>query len=67
MGKMKTKKIVRKRFKITGTGKIMHRTQGMRHLKSRKSKSRQRRQNMEKQVTTAAFKNMVRENMVYNV
>lgn len=66
MGKMKTKKIVAKRFKITGTGKIMHRTQGMRHLKSKKSKARQRRQNMEKEVITPAFKRMVRENMVYN-
>ena len=67
MGKMKTKKIVRKRFKITGTGKIMHRTQGMRHLKSKKSKARQRRQNMEKEVITPAFKWMIRENMVYNI
>lgn len=44
MGKMKTKKIVRKRFKITGTGKIMHRMQGARHLRSKKNKVHQRRQ-----------------------
>ncbi len=62
---MKTKKIVAKRFKITGTGKIMHRTQGARHLQSKKSKSRQRRQNMAKEVTTPAFARMVRQSMIY--
>lgn len=44
MPKMKTKKIVRKRFKITGTGKLIHRMQGARHLRSKKNKRRQRRQ-----------------------
>lgn len=44
MSKMKTKKIVAKRFKITGTGKVMHRVQGARHLRRKKNKSRQRRQ-----------------------
>jgi large subunit ribosomal protein L35 len=46
--KMKTKKIVRRRFKITKTGKILHRAQGARHLRSKKSKSRQRRQDAPK-------------------
>ena len=45
---MKTKKIVRRRFKITKTGKILHRAQGARHLRSKKSKSRQRRQDAPK-------------------
>jgi len=44
MPKMKTKKIVRKRFKITGSGKIIHRMQGARHLRSNKTKAHQRRQ-----------------------
>jgi large subunit ribosomal protein L35 len=42
--KVKTRKTVSKRFKVTGTGKLVHRTQGRRHLRRNKSKSRQRRQ-----------------------
>jgi len=44
MPKMKTRKIVSKRFKITKTGKVMHGVQGARHLRRNKTKSRQRRQ-----------------------
>ncbi|OGG23657.1 50S ribosomal protein L35 [Candidatus Gottesmanbacteria bacterium RIFCSPLOWO2_01_FULL_43_11b] len=55
MMKVKTKKIVSKRFKVTGTGKIMHRVQGARHLRRKKSKRRQRRQDKMVQVTTRAF------------
>ncbi len=36
--KMKTRKIVAKRFKVTKSGKIMHRRQNLRHLRSHKSK-----------------------------
>jgi large subunit ribosomal protein L35 len=61
MGKMKTKKIVRNRFKITGTGKVMHRTQGARHLRSKKSKARQRRQDAPQEVTNTKYKNMVKQ------
>lgn len=59
MPKMKTKKIVAKRFKITATGKVMHRVQGARHLRRKKSKSRQRRQDRMKQVTTRAFERSI--------
>lgn len=44
MPKVKTKKIVSKRFKITATGKVMHNVQGARHLRRKKSGSRKRRQ-----------------------
>jgi large subunit ribosomal protein L35 len=44
MPKVKTKKIVMKRFKLTAGGKITHRVQGARHLRSNKSASRKRRQ-----------------------
>ncbi len=54
MPKVKTKKIVAKRFKLTKTGKLMHRVQGARHLRRRKSKSRQRRQ--DKPVLVASVK-----------
>jgi large subunit ribosomal protein L35 len=36
--KQKTRKGVAKRFKITGTGKILRRHQNMRHLRANKSK-----------------------------
>ena len=36
------------RFKITATGKVLHRSQKIRHLKASKSKRRQRSLNQEK-------------------
>lgn len=42
--KQKTKKAVAKRFKITKTGKVLHRSQYSSHLKFKKSKNRIRRQ-----------------------
>jgi len=38
MPKLKTHKGIQKRFKITGTGKLMHAHQGKSHLRSAKSK-----------------------------
>jgi len=43
MPKLKTKKGVAKRFKITGTGKVMHYGAGGSHLLSKKSSKRKRR------------------------
>jgi large subunit ribosomal protein L35 len=60
MSKMKTKKIVRNRFKITKTGKVMHRAQGARHLRSQKNKARQRRQDEPKQLLTVKYSRMVK-------
>ncbi|MGI8602658.1 MAG: 50S ribosomal protein L35 [Verrucomicrobiales bacterium] len=42
-GASKTRKSVSKRFKITGTGKILRRKQGRRHLLVNKSAKRKRR------------------------
>lgn len=39
----KTKKSVAKRFKVSGTGKLMHRSPGTRHLASSKSSKQKRR------------------------
>jgi large subunit ribosomal protein L35 len=50
MGKQKTHKSAIKRFKITKSGKILHRSHYIRHLKSKKSKRRQRRLNQMKEV-----------------
>lgn len=38
--KCKTKKSILKRFKITKTGKVLHRGHGLRHLRSKKTKKR---------------------------
>lgn len=38
----KTRKAVAKRFKITGTGKILRRKQGKRHILQKKSSKRKR-------------------------
>ena len=43
MPKLKTKKSVAKRFKLTGTGKVKHFGAGKSHLLSKKSSKRKRR------------------------
>jgi large subunit ribosomal protein L35 len=43
MPKMKTHSGAKKRFKVTGTGKIMHARAGKRHLNEHKSSRRTRR------------------------
>ena len=40
--KLKTRKGAAKRFKVTGSGKILRRTQNMRHLRANKSKKARR-------------------------
>lgn len=60
MGKLKTRKVVTKRFKVTKTGKLLHGTQGARHLRRRKSKTRQRRQDQMRQVTNRAFERTIK-------
>lgn len=42
MPKMKTHKGVKKRFRVTGNGKVKHRQAGTSHLQSRISKKRRR-------------------------
>jgi large subunit ribosomal protein L35 len=48
--KQRTHKGAAKRFKITGSGKILHRAQNARHLISNKSKKQMRRLKQMKQV-----------------
>jgi len=52
---MKTKKIVRKRFHVTGTGKLVHRMQGARHVRSNKTKAHQRRQDAPQIITNRKY------------
>lgn len=42
MPKMKTKKSLKRRIKVTGTGKLMHHREGRRHLQSGKRAKRRR-------------------------
>lgn len=43
MPKMKTKKAVTSRFKVTGKGKLMRRRPGRRHILTKKASKRKRR------------------------
>uniref|UniRef100_A0A7C3RKF8 Large ribosomal subunit protein bL35 n=1 Tax=Dictyoglomus thermophilum TaxID=14 RepID=A0A7C3RKF8_DICTH len=43
MSKLKTRSSAAKRFKVTATGKILHKKAGKRHNLSKKSSSRKRR------------------------
>lgn len=54
--KIKTRKIVTKRFKVTKSGKIMRRTQGMRHLRRKKTAKQLRRYGKYVEVTGALAK-----------
>lgn len=58
--KQKSRKIVTKRFKITGSGKILRRTQNMRHLRRRKSAKQIRRYRTYHEVTGALAKQIKR-------
>ena len=42
MTKMKTKKAVKARFKVTATGKLLHNHPGRRHILTKKSSKRKR-------------------------
>ena len=42
MPKMKTRKSVASRYKVTGTGKIKYKKQGLRHILTKKSSKRKR-------------------------
>lgn len=50
--KHKTRKSAVKRFKITGGGKVLHRKQGFRHLRSKKNKRWLRRAKQLKEVAS---------------
>jgi large subunit ribosomal protein L35 len=64
-GKAKTRKAVAKRFKVTGTGKILRRKQGARHLLQCKNSKRKRRLGQAALVSDADLRN-VRENLPFS-
>jgi large subunit ribosomal protein L35 len=63
-GKAKTRKAVAKRFKVTGTGKILRRKQGKRHLAQCKNRKRKRNLGKATLVSDADLRN-VRENLPF--
>ena len=58
IARRKTKKSASKRLKITGTGKIMRRKSGLRHLASSKSSKRKRKLGKDGQVHETMVKRM---------
>ena len=58
MNKIKTKKIAAKRFKLTRNGKLVHRVQGARHIRRRKDKGQQRKQDRQKTLKTNMAKHV---------
>jgi large subunit ribosomal protein L35 len=51
--KMKTKKVAAKRYKVTGTGKVVHQRPGMNHILEKKSGKRKRSLNLRGELTGA--------------
>jgi large subunit ribosomal protein L35 len=54
----KTRKSISKRFKVTGSGKVMRRSPNTRHLLSSKSRKQRRRANKSKRVDSGFEKKM---------
>ena len=54
----KTRKSIAKRFKVTGSGKVMRRSPNTRHLLSSKSRKQRRRANKAKRVDSGFEKKM---------
>ncbi|MCX7705872.1 MAG: 50S ribosomal protein L35 [bacterium] len=65
MPKLKTRKSVAKRFKITGTGKVMHHRSGKSHILSKKSSKRKRRLSKPK-ILKATQAKMVKRMLPYS-
>ncbi|MBB80152.1 MAG: 50S ribosomal protein L35 [Roseibacillus sp.] len=57
-GKAKTRKAVAKRFKVTGSGKILRRKQGKRHILQKKNRKRKRNLGKATLVSEADLKNV---------
>ncbi|MGC6459542.1 MAG: 50S ribosomal protein L35 [Akkermansiaceae bacterium] len=58
--KSKTRSSVAKRFKVTGTGKILRRKQGKRHILQKKNRKRKRNLGKATLVSEADMKNVMR-------
>lgn len=58
--KQKTRKSAVKRFKVTASGKVLHRGHGVRHIRTKKSNRRLREQAIPKEVT-GTFKKKIKK------
>jgi large subunit ribosomal protein L35 len=56
MPKMKSHRGASKRFRITGGGKVVHKKEGMSHIRRTKSNKRKRRLSINGEVTGANYK-----------
>jgi large subunit ribosomal protein L35 len=57
---LKTKKSISKRFKITGSGKVLHRTPGHRHFLRNKTVKQRRAAHQDHEVSTGFKKQILR-------
>lgn len=64
-GKAKTRKSVAKRYKVTGSGKIVRRKPGKRHILTKKSSKRKRSLGQDTLVDKSMVKT-IRENMPFS-
>ena len=58
MPKLKTKKSIKKRFRVTRTGKVLRRSGGHRHLMEAKSSKKKRQQRRVRQLAGKIAKNI---------
>lgn len=58
--KVKTRKIVKKRFKLTGTGKLKHEVGGWGHLRLRKSGKKKDRKTQDRVITSKSQTRKIR-------
>ena len=65
MPKMKTHKVTKKRFKVTGTGKLMRTHIGKSHLRRRSSKRVRRGFDKVEEVTNKAFAKRIKKLVPY--
>jgi large subunit ribosomal protein L35 len=65
MPKLKTRKGVKKRFKITKTGKVLRKKAGRRHLLTKKSRKRKRGMNRPAKVENRRFRKTIKRLLPY--
>ena len=59
MPKMKTRRSASKRLKVTGSGRVVHRSPKQNHLLSKKSRTMKRRLKLGSEVTVAGYRQQV--------
>jgi large subunit ribosomal protein L35 len=66
VGKAKTKKAAKKRFKVTGSGKVVHKKAGKSHLLGKKSSRRKRRLSGDHEVKSKKQVKEIKEKLLPN-